>query len=95
MKIPSIQAYRDTIINNDDTVQSSKDVNRIQVSIDDDQSNRNLYNPKNIITRKERDFFIGLFPENSEQLERHILFNSQGRLQTQNVTKGMIIDGTA
>lgn len=48
---------------------------------------------ENLISRSERDFFIKMFPQNSEQLEKHVVFNRQGRIQTNNVSKGSIIDG--
>ena len=47
----------------------------------------------NLITGAERDFFIKMFPENSEQIKRHVVFNRNGRLQTPNIDKGSIIDG--
>ncbi|MDQ1267052.1 MAG: hypothetical protein QG635_2205, partial [Bacteroidota bacterium] len=48
-----------------------------------------------VITSKERDFFIKMFPENSEQLSKHVLFNKNGKLQSYGYSKGMIIDGRA
>lgn len=50
-------------------------------------------NPENLVTSKEREFFIRLFPENSEQLSRHVLFNRNGKLQSANISKGQIVDG--
>jgi hypothetical protein len=46
-----------------------------------------------LLTRNEREFFIKLFPQNSEQIENHVLFNRQGRTQSHNIQKGMIVDG--
>ena len=50
-------------------------------------------NGKNIITQTERDFFIKMFPESSEQLSNHILFNRNGRIQNYALAKGTIVDG--
>lgn len=46
-----------------------------------------------ILTKKERSFFKKLFPENSEQIDKHILFNRNGKIQSSTVSKGTIFDG--
>lgn len=46
-----------------------------------------------IINPEERDFFVKMFPDSSSQIEKHVLFNRNGRLQVTNISKGMIIDG--
>ncbi len=48
-----------------------------------------------IITNKERDFFINMFPESSEQLARHQVFNRNGKVEDVNIYKGTIVDGRA
>lgn len=48
-----------------------------------------------IITRKERDFFIQMFPQSSEQLEKHVVFNRNGKLQTSVFGKGRLVDSKA
>ena len=50
-------------------------------------------NSDKIINPEERNFFIKMFPDSSAQIERHVLFNRNGRLQASNISKGMIIDG--
>ncbi len=60
-----------------------------------DKANSSLKDTGKLITRQERDFFIKMFPENSDKLEKHVLFNRNGRLQTHNVQKGSIIDQKA
>jgi hypothetical protein len=50
-------------------------------------------NSSNILTQKERDFFVKMFPQNSEQIQNHVVFNRNGKLQSSNVSKGVIIDG--
>lgn len=71
-----------------DQIQSR--LNRID---EEERRQRNLTGHDRLISQNERDFFIKLFPENSEQLQRHTLFNQNGRLQTPNLNKGMIVDG--
>lgn len=46
-----------------------------------------------LLTKKERTFFKKLFPENSDQIEKHVLFNRNGKLHNANVNKGVIFDG--
>ncbi len=48
-----------------------------------------------VLTKKERTFFKKLFPESSEQIDKHVLFNRNGRVQTPSVNKGVIFDGRA
>ena len=52
-----------------------------------------LKNSDRIVNSEERSFFMKMFPDNSSQIENHVLFNRNGRLQVQNLSKGMIIDG--
>jgi len=46
-----------------------------------------------LLTKKERTFFTKLFPENSEQIEKHVLFNRNGKVHTPAISKGVIFDG--
>ena len=50
-------------------------------------------NSDKIINPEERNFFIKLFPDSSAQIERHVLFNRNGRLTQSNISKGIIVDG--
>lgn len=50
-------------------------------------------NPNQLLSSSERNYFKKLFPENAEQIDKHIVFNRNARVQSQSVTKGMIIDG--
>ncbi len=47
-----------------------------------------------VITKKEREFFIKLFPDNSAQIEKHELFNRNGKITRQSFSKGTIVDWT-
>jgi len=97
MKIPSINAYRDMVYS--DSVQPiASDKDPLERITDKDIPHKEngtarLKSDGNLITQKERDFFIKMFPDNQQQLEKHVIFNSSGRLQTHSYSKGIIIDG--
>jgi hypothetical protein len=65
--------------------------------VNDQQKNLNgqMKDKNHIITKTEREFFVQMFPENSEQIERHVIFNRNGKVQSHNVKKGVIVDGLA
>jgi hypothetical protein len=93
MSISAIRAYTNPAVNG---AKDSKSVSRNYESKDNAvaRSLPEQANPQNsLITKKERDFFIRLFPENAEQLEKHVVFNRNGRLQTAGTSKGILVDG--
>lgn len=53
----------------------------------------NNLNPNKIITRQERQYFKNMFPESSELIEKHVLFNRNAKIQSPNISKGQLIDG--
>ncbi len=81
------------------TVLATKDVNNVQKAKMSDINNvannqqMNNFDPEKIVTQKERKFFIRMFPDSSEQLEKHVLFNRTGRISQPNISKGSIVDG--
>lgn len=50
---------------------------------------------EDLISQKEREYFIQLFPENYNSIQKHTVFNRNGKLNTLNVSKGIILDGKA
>ncbi|HAW08886.1 MAG TPA: hypothetical protein DCW42_06935 [Bacteroidetes bacterium] len=46
-----------------------------------------------LFSQNERDYFVQLFPERKDLIERHIVFNRNGRVSQSNLSKGMILDG--
>jgi hypothetical protein len=46
-----------------------------------------------IITQNEREYFIQLFPENLNSLKQHIVFDRNGKVNTTNLSKGILVDG--
>ena len=104
MRIDVQRVYGNTVTQDLDkslrqAIITTKDVNNIRPAeksdIDNVAKNELLKNfdPDKIVTQKERRFFIKMFPESSEQLEKHVLFNRSGRLATPNISKGSIVDG--
>ncbi len=57
------------------------------------KANSDLFASKNVLTKQEKSFFKKLFPENSEQIERHVLFNRNGKVHNGLIIKGSIVDG--
>ncbi len=97
MKIPAIDAYTAQLAARETTPAArGNDVARNEPA---GQSNKNranyetLKSPDNLLSKKERDFFVKIFPDNSSKIENHVLFNRKGRLQSVNIMKGTIIDG--
>lgn len=45
-----------------------------------------------LITISERNYFMQLFPEEQSQIEKHIVFNRNGRINESNVSKGLLLD---
>lgn len=48
-----------------------------------------------LITPTERDFFKKLFPTEQTQLEKHIVFNRNGKINVTNISKGIFVDSKA
>ena len=94
MQIPVLNAYRDTNVNNTQETAITQAVKKSNEE-DNNVDSYNLNNKKqnNLLTPKEREFFIGMFPDSSDQLEKHVLFNRSGRIQTLSLGKGAIVDG--
>jgi hypothetical protein len=53
--------------------------------------NKNL-DKVNIISESEKKYFQKLFPENSAQIENHVVFNRSGKISETNVNKGSLFD---
>lgn len=48
-----------------------------------------------LISDKERNFFKSLFPERSDSIDKHVLFNRNGKVSQAYVSKGAIFDSRA
>jgi len=67
--------------------------NRAKSQVQTKQFESNMEDAEKLITSKERNFFKQMFPESSDQIDRHIVFNRNGRTQAYSYAKGTIIDG--
>lgn len=102
MKVPAIDAYSNPYVNRVDgygygitkpnKTQQTTDSQKVEAR-DNKYGYKLNNNPQEIVSDQERKFFMKLFPENSRQIERHVLFDQRGRLQTPSISKGQIIDG--
>jgi len=101
MRVQSQNPYTVAYINNNslknelDNVNKSKVLNSTKLDAElKDLATDKFNKPEKIITKRERNFFKEMFPDSSMQIEKHILFNRNGRLQSMNLQKGSIVDGT-
>jgi hypothetical protein len=92
MNIQAIRAYSEPVIppsRPSNVVQKQELKKTEQTST---QASQAKSGGNQLITPKEREFFMKMFPDSSSQIEKHILFNRNGRLQTQSFNKGLIVD---
>ncbi len=97
MNLSAVNAYKEPISQGSNaTSTNSTLVNR--TIRDDSGAKLNAKSGANsgntVITKKEREFFIKLFPDNSTQIEKHELFNRNGKITRQSFSKGAIVDWT-
>ena len=95
MNISSLNAYNDKQVELNDNTAIERDTQKLANQGKKQFNPENLQSKDNLITNKERDFFINMFPANSEQLKKYTVFNKNGQLQSTNASKGKIIDGKA
>jgi hypothetical protein len=95
MNVTAMKAYSDKSVELNENLGIERDRNQVKKQ-DIEQNKRETLKAKdNVITTKERDFFIDMFPDNTEQLKKHTLFNRNGKLMSTNVNKGTMLDGKA
>jgi 20S proteasome alpha/beta subunit len=94
MNLSAVKAYKESYASSS-SVQTAK---KTAVKADSDGTKLDAKSGNNsnssVITKKEREFFIKLFPENSAQIEKHELFNKNGKITKQSFSKGAIVDWT-
>ena len=95
MNISAIRAYSEPIQKTEnENLNQNGGLNKVNTSNDESKANGNNSNrTRNLITQNEREFFIKLFPESSAQLERHELFNRNGKITASGISKGIYFDG--
>jgi hypothetical protein len=96
--IPAIQAYskqagiRPTLPARRETAVTNTFDAEIQKTAKSEPA-RATVSPQSVISPAEREFFMGLFPENAAQIARHIVFNRSGQVAVSGVEKGSLFDG--
>jgi len=69
-----------------------REKNRVKKT-DNELSNKELVDSsKNLISKSERKYFAELFPDNSLQIEKHVLFNRNGKVTEINLNQGRLLD---
>jgi hypothetical protein len=92
MNVQAVRAYTDPIVRDASTQNVIRKQDQRKAESLNNQTPQSKSTANQLLTRKEREFFIKMFPENSNQIENHVLFNRNGRLQTQSFSKGLIVD---
>lgn len=54
--------------------------------------NDKLNQPETILSDSEKNFFKKIFPESKETLDRHIVFNRNGKVQSKSFSLGTLLD---
>ncbi len=90
MKISPTKPYEDKIIKE---TAFTRNVNETSEASKENTNVARNANENFILSKQERDYFIDMFPESSERLRSHKLFNNNGKVNSPNLYKGMIVDG--
>jgi hypothetical protein len=57
-----------------------------------EEFNDKLNQPDTILSDSEKKFFKSIFPESQETLDRHIVFNRNGKVQSKTFSLGTLLD---
>ena len=95
MNVSALKAYDDKQVELNENAVVDRETKKLANQGAKQFKNENLQSKDIVVTNTERDFFITMFPANSEQLKRHTIFNKNGQIQSSNVSKGKIVDGRA
>ena len=77
---------------NNPYISKVREQNRVKKT-DNELSNKELVDSsKNLISKSERKYFAELFPDNSLQIEKHVLFNRNGKVTEINLNQGRLLD---
>lgn len=75
-------------VENDEALVRSKELEKVI----QEEGKKQVASPDDLLSKKERNFFINLFPESKNQIENHILFTRNGRIKETTVNKGQLVD---
>ena len=54
--------------------------------------NDKVNEPDTILSDNEKQFFKKIFPESKESLDRHVVFNRNGKVQSKSFSLGTLLD---
>lgn len=57
-----------------------------------EEFNDKVNQPDTILSDNEKNFFKQMFPESTDSLDRHVVFNRNGRVQSKSFSLGMVLD---
>lgn len=57
-----------------------------------EEFNDKVNQPDTILSDNEKNFFKKMFPESTDSLDRHVVFNRNGRVQSKSFSLGMVLD---
>ena len=57
-----------------------------------EEFNDKVSQPETILSDNEKNFFKQMFPESTDSLDRHVVFNRNGRVQSKSFSLGMVLD---
>lgn len=100
MNLSAVNAYKNPYVNsNAENLRNVADdtLNNVKRSTKASQEAKLTTGATNdpLLNTNERAFFQKLFPESSEQIEKHVLFTRNGKIQTPNIDRGSVFDGRA
>lgn len=94
MRLNATESQLSRIYSNSDRVSSKNSVNKTDYPQNQklDDFNDKVNQPETILSDNEKTFFKQMFPESTESLDRHVVFNRNGRVQTKSFSLGMVLD---
>ncbi len=93
MKINKTNIYENNYLKEIQKQDSSNNITKIKDYEVSSHTQQSTIEHDKILSQTEREFFIKMFPESSEQIKNHVLFTNKGKLKTAAIHKGMIVDG--
>lgn len=57
-----------------------------------DEFNDKVNQPDTILSDNEKNFFKKMFPESTDSLDRHVVFNRNGKVQNRTFALGTLLD---
>lgn len=75
-------------VENEEALVRSKELEEV---IQNDNK-KSVANSDDLLSKRERNFFVNLFPESKNQIENHVLFTRNGRIKEAAINKGQLVD---